>query len=105
MGGGGEAVDMLWFMGSMGESVSERNSQSLGSLSITSTSRDRGSWHNPPMTQDDPASPARRTYPRGFRARRGLNWGILGLTYASYYVCRYNFRFATPGLLEEYGFS
>ena len=57
------------------------------------------------MIPVEPASPARRTYPRGFRARRGLNWGILGLTYASYYVCRYNFRFATPGLIEEYGFS
>lgn len=57
------------------------------------------------MIQAEPASPARAKYPRGFRARRGLNWGILGLTYASYYVCRYNFRFATPGLIEEYGFS
>jgi OPA family glycerol-3-phosphate transporter-like MFS transporter len=57
------------------------------------------------MIPADPASPARKAYPRGFRARRGLNWGILGLTYASYYVCRYNFRFATPGLIEEYGFS
>jgi OPA family glycerol-3-phosphate transporter-like MFS transporter len=57
------------------------------------------------MTQDVPAFSARREYPRGFRARRGLNWGILGLTYASYYVCRYNFRFATPGMIEEYGFS
>jgi OPA family glycerol-3-phosphate transporter-like MFS transporter len=25
--------------------------------------------------------------------------------YASYYVCRYNFRFATPGMIVEYGFS
>ena len=57
------------------------------------------------MTQSEPASPARAKYPRGFRARRGLNWGILGLTYASYYVCRYNFRFATPGLIADYGFS
>ncbi len=57
------------------------------------------------MTQAEPTSPAKKQYPRGFRARRGLNWGILGLTYASYYVCRYNFRFATPGLIEEYGFS
>src|SRR3954462_5521367 len=57
------------------------------------------------MTQAAPTHSARRKYPSGFRARRGLNWGILGLTYASYYVCRYNFRFATPGLIEEYGFS
>jgi OPA family glycerol-3-phosphate transporter-like MFS transporter len=44
-------------------------------------------------------------YPEGFRARRGLNWFILGLMYASYYMCRYNFRFATPGMIEEFGFS
>lgn len=44
-------------------------------------------------------------YPRGFRSRRGLNWFILGLMYASYYVCRYNFRFATPGMIAEFGFT
>ncbi|MEP6975386.1 MAG: MFS transporter [Spartobacteria bacterium] len=44
-------------------------------------------------------------YPPGFRARRGLNWGVIGLLYASYYMCRYNFRFATPGMVEEFGFS
>lgn len=45
------------------------------------------------------------TYPPGFRARRGLNWGIIGVLYASYYMCRYNFRFATPGLVEEFAFT
>jgi MFS transporter, OPA family, glycerol-3-phosphate transporter len=44
-------------------------------------------------------------YPRGFRARRGLNWVVLGATYASFYVCRYNFRFATPGMVEEFHFD
>lgn len=43
--------------------------------------------------------------PPGFRARRGLNWGLIGLLYASYYMCRYNFRFATPGMVEEFGFN
>src|SRR3954470_4259955 len=57
------------------------------------------------MTQDEPSASVRPQYPKGFRARRGLNWGILGLAYASYYVCRYNFRFATPGMIEEYGFT
>ena len=46
-----------------------------------------------------------KTYPPGFRPRRGLNWGLIGLLYASYYMCRYNFRFATPGMVAEYGFS
>lgn len=45
-----------------------------------------------------------RHYPAGFRPRRGLNWGALGLMYASYYLCRYNFRFAGPGMNEEFGF-
>ncbi|MCA9292581.1 MAG: MFS transporter [Phycisphaerales bacterium] len=44
-------------------------------------------------------------YPRGFRPRRGLNWIALGLLYASYYMCRYNFPFATPGLVDEFGFD
>jgi sugar phosphate permease len=44
-------------------------------------------------------------YPKGFRARRGLNWASLGLMYAAYYMCRYNFRFATPGMQDEFGFT
>ncbi len=44
-------------------------------------------------------------HPKGFRARRGLNWVSLGLLYASYYMCRYNFRFATPGMQDEFGFT
>src|SRR6188508_3130694 len=47
----------------------------------------------------------RHVYPPGFRPRRGLNWVVLGLMYASYYMCRYNFRFATPGMVEEFGFN
>jgi OPA family glycerol-3-phosphate transporter-like MFS transporter len=57
------------------------------------------------MEQTPVALSGRIQYPKGFRARRGLNWVSLGLMYASYYVCRYNFRFATPGMVEEYGFS
>ena len=44
-------------------------------------------------------------YPPGFRPRRGLNWVILGLMYASFYMCRYNFRFATPGMVDEFHFN
>jgi MFS transporter, OPA family, glycerol-3-phosphate transporter len=57
------------------------------------------------MTQTVAPLPAHPKYPRGFRARRGINWFILGLMYASYYMCRYNFRFATPGMIEEFGFD
>lgn len=54
-----------------------------------------------------PSAPAAAhpRHPPGFRARRGLNWGSLGLMYAAYYMCRYNFRFATPGMQEEFGFT
>jgi OPA family glycerol-3-phosphate transporter-like MFS transporter len=48
--------------------------------------------------------PSRR-YPPGFRVRRGLNWATLGAMYASFYMLRYNFRFAAPGMEKEFGFS
>lgn len=44
-------------------------------------------------------------HPPGFRPRRGLNWVTLGLMYASFYLCRYNFRWATPDIRAEYGFT
>ncbi len=51
------------------------------------------------MSQSVSNSPRRIQYPPGFRARRGLNWVVLGATYSSFYMCRYNFRFATPGMV------
>lgn len=59
------------------------------------------------MTANTSTDPSRFVvhHPKGFRKRRGLNWVALGLMYASYYMCRYNFRFATPGMVAEYGFS
>jgi len=44
-------------------------------------------------------------YPYGFRPRRGLNWGVIGLMYGSYYMCRYNIGWATPGLSVDYELS
>src|SRR6266850_2006185 len=44
-------------------------------------------------------------YPPGFRARRGLNWGFLGLLYTSFYMCRYNFSIANKSISEEFHFS
>ncbi len=44
-------------------------------------------------------------HPPGFRARRGLNWGFLGLLYTSFYMCRYNFSIANKAISDEYGFS
>ena len=46
-----------------------------------------------------------RRHPPGFRARRGVNWFTVGLMYAMFYMCRYNFRFAGPGMREEFGFG
>ncbi len=45
------------------------------------------------------------TYPQGFRPRRAQNWITIGFLYASFYMCRYNFRFAVPGLQSEFGFD
>ena len=57
------------------------------------------------MNTSSPAENSRHVYPPGFRPRRGLNWVILGLMYASFYMCRYNFRFATPGMVAEFHFT
>jgi len=57
------------------------------------------------MSQAAAPTPVRTSYPSGFRLRRGLNWFVLGLMYASYYMCRYNFRFATPGMIKDFGFD
>ncbi|MEX0320538.1 MAG: MFS transporter [Puniceicoccaceae bacterium] len=54
---------------------------------------------------DRKSPPTVSSYTKGFRPRRGLNWFSLGLMYATYYMCRYNFRFATPGMQEEFGFG
>src|SRR5881396_1833429 len=44
-------------------------------------------------------------YPPGFRARRGLNWGFLGLLYTSFYMCRYNFSIANKSISDAFGFT
>ncbi len=42
-------------------------------------------------------------HPPGFRLRRGRNWFFLGLTYASYYLCRYNLGPVAPELMRDLG--
>lgn len=44
-------------------------------------------------------------YPHGFRARRGLNWGFLGLLYTSFYMCRYNLSIANNAMSREFAFT
>ena len=44
-------------------------------------------------------------HPPGYRARRGLNWGFIGLLYTSFYMCRYNLSIANGGISKEFGFS
>ena len=48
---------------------------------------------------------AQRKFPPGFRARRGLNWGIVGLMYTSFYLCRYNLPLANKAIADEFHFS
>lgn len=48
---------------------------------------------------------ARPTLPPGFRQRRGLNWAVVGLTYTSFYLCRYNFSYANKAIKDEFKFS
>ncbi len=44
-------------------------------------------------------------YPPGFRARRALNWGFLGLLYTCFYMCRYNLSLVNKSLSDDFGFS
>ena len=44
-------------------------------------------------------------HPPGFRPRRGLNWGFIGLLYTSFYMCRYNLPLASSAISSEFGFS
>src|SRR3954463_13782699 len=44
-------------------------------------------------------------HPTGFRPRRGLNWGFVGLLYTSFYMCRYNLSIANSAISHEFGFS
>src|SRR5256885_15821943 len=55
------------------------------------------SMPGPPALPDAP-------FPAGFRARRGLNWGFLGLLYTSFYMCRYNLSIANKAISDEFGF-
>ncbi len=44
-------------------------------------------------------------FPPGFRAARGRNWFMLGLTYASFYFCRYNLDPVAPELMRDLDLS
>ncbi len=56
-------------------------------------------------SNDLPSTGHRPDYPPGFRARRGLNWGFIGLLYTSFYMCRYNLPLANKAISTEFGFS
>ncbi len=57
------------------------------------------------MNQSEPGGSSRISYPPGFRARRGLNWGFLGLLYTSFYMCRYNLSIANGSISREFAFT
>lgn len=50
-------------------------------------------------------APHQPEHPPGYRGRRGQNWFMLGLMYASYYTCRYNLSIAAPRIVDEFGLS
>ncbi len=58
-----------------------------------------------PQTAAPVSVSAYSTYPPGFRARRGLNWGFLGLLYTSFYMCRYNLSIANKSISQEFGLT
>ncbi|MDI1248393.1 MAG: MFS transporter [Lacunisphaera sp.] len=47
----------------------------------------------------------RLVLPPGYGARRGLNWGVVGLLYTSFYMCRYNISIANKAMSDEFGFT
>src|SRR5271154_3047529 len=57
------------------------------------------------MNEPAALSSSKLTYPPGFRARRGLNWGFLGLLYTSFYMCRYNLSIANSSISKEFDFT
>ncbi|MCH8963919.1 MAG: MFS transporter [Planctomycetes bacterium] len=56
-------------------------------------------------TQTSTTANEEMVHPPGFRPRRGMNWFMLGLMYASYYTCRYNISVAAPRIIDQFGFS
>jgi sugar phosphate permease len=58
-----------------------------------------------PVEQPPVIYPDMGPYPRGFRPRRGLNWGYLGLLYTSFYLCRFNLSVANKAISDQYHFS
>ena len=50
-------------------------------------------------------APERPQHSASFRSRRIQNWVVMGLTYASMYMARYNFGFANKSLSDMYGWN
>ncbi len=48
---------------------------------------------------------AKPVHDAAFKKRRGLNWLILGLTYSTMYMGRYNLSFANKALSDNYGWD
>jgi len=51
------------------------------------------------------SAPSFPAHPPGYRPRRGLNWGFIGLLYTSFYLCRYNFPIANKAIADEFHFN
>lgn len=57
------------------------------------------------MTSSSATPAGRPVLPPGYGARRGLNWGVVGLMYTSFYMCRYNISIANKAMSDEFHFT
>jgi OPA family glycerol-3-phosphate transporter-like MFS transporter len=60
---------------------------------------------HPSISSNLPSTGIHPQLPPGYRARRGLNWGFIGMLYMSFYMCRYNLSLANQSICAEFGFS
>lgn len=86
-----------------GESLYMRPNACEGIAAFAASPRGRLMSETSSISKATPS--ARYKHPEGYRLRRGRNWFFLGLTYASYYLCRYNLSPVAPELMRDLGFS
>src|SRR5271170_251245 len=59
----------------------------------------------PPMVAAAPLTLTPPQHSDAFRSRRTANWLVLGVTYATMYMGRYNFGLVNKTLSDKYGFD
>jgi sugar phosphate permease len=56
-------------------------------------------------TSNTALPPVRPAHPLSFRLRRSANWVTIGLTYATYYLNRYNLSLCSKAICLHFGFD